>query len=245
MKNIGLVTTFLIFILLLSCSPKLSTKLDSANKYQALSYDKEVLVYGMGEEMPSVIEELGTVKVGDSGFTTKCDYDVVIAKAKEEARKAGGNSLLITEHKTPDLWSSCHRITAKILITAEPDSSFIAGLRGSSIEGKNYALLHVYRMGGSGLLVNYDLHLGDSTICKMKNNTAETITITKDGMNTLWAKTETKTEVPIKIEFGKEYYIRCGISMGIVVGRPTISVLNATAAKAEFQSTLTRNKQKK
>lgn len=82
--------------------------------YAPLDYREEVRVFEIEEKIPSDAEKLGTIKVGDSGFSIKCNYATVIDKAKMESRKVGGNVLKITKHKRPDLWSSCHRITADI-----------------------------------------------------------------------------------------------------------------------------------
>jgi hypothetical protein len=71
-------------------------------------------VLGIEEKIPSNAEKLGTIKVGDSGFSVDCNYATVLDKAKTESRKVGGNVLKITKHKGPDLWSSCHRITADV-----------------------------------------------------------------------------------------------------------------------------------
>jgi hypothetical protein len=100
----------------------------------------------------------------------------------------------------------------------------------------DYALLYVYRQSNQGVLVNFDLHLGDTVICRVANKCKEIIKIDKDGMNTLWARTESKTEIPINIKFGKEYYIRCDISMGVMVGRPKLKIVDNEIGKIEFQS---------
>ena len=90
-------------------------------------------------------------------------------------------------------------------------------------------------------MVGYDLHLGDSTICRVKNNFKTTLYIKKDGLNTLWAKTETKSEVPIDVKMGKTYYLRCGITMGAFVGRPKLELIDSRTGKAEFQSFKAKN----
>ncbi len=112
------------------------------------------------------------------------------------------------------------------------------------LEGADYALLHVYRSGG-GALVSYNLYLGNDTLCRVKNNFAETVKVVKDGRNSLWAKTETKEEVPINIEFGKEYYIHCSIAMGFFVGRPRITIVDPVVGKKEFETILSKQKTKK
>jgi lipoate-protein ligase A len=112
MKNITiLIFTFL--LLLTSCSPKISSSI--RKEYETLNYEEKVSVLQTNDKQPEDAEILGIVKVGDTGFSTKCDYDVVLEKAKLEARKVGGNAIRITKHKKPNFWSTCHRIEALIL----------------------------------------------------------------------------------------------------------------------------------
>ena len=218
-----------------SCGPKISKTLTT--NYSALDYREKVVILGLSDEMPQG-EILGEVKSGDTGFSTKCSYERVLSRLEDEARKAGGNVLKITKHKTPDFWSSCHRTTATILKV--DDVSSIQKEENILPEDADYALLHIYRYSGTGMIINYDLHLGDSVICSVKNRTKLTLKIDKKGPNILWAKTETKKEIPIDIEMGKEYYIRCSVSMGIIMGRPEIEIVDNQTGKAEFNSMIVK-----
>ena len=65
--------------------------------------------------------------------------------------------------------------------------------------------------------------------------------IKKDGLNTLWAKTEAKSQVPIDIKLGKTYYLRCGIAMGAFVGQPKLELVDSKAGKPEFESFKAKN----
>jgi len=100
----------------------------------------------------------------------------------------------------------------------------------------DYALLHVYRFRGAGSLINYDLKLGDSTVCRIRNNFKTTLKIKKEGLNVIWAKTETKKELPIDVVHGKQYYLRCGIGIGAFVGRPTLEFVDYNTGRQEFES---------
>jgi len=112
MKKTIILAFFGILILLSSCSPRINSSI--TKKYPALDSLDEVAVLEVAEKVPSNTEKLGEVKIGDTGFSTKCDFETVLEAAKVEARKAGGNLLKITDHTYPDLASSCHRITATI-----------------------------------------------------------------------------------------------------------------------------------
>ena len=224
-------------LFLTSCSAKLTSSMQRT--YAPLDYQEEVRVFELGEETPPNAEKLGTIKVGDSGFSTNCDYAVVIDKAKTESRKVGGNALKITEHKTPDIWSSCHRITAEVLRVDDMENYTAAAETAdidSALIDADYAIINVYRTGGQGALISYNLYLGDSIICRVTNNFCESIKIHKGGLNSLWAKTETKSEIPINVEFGKMYYVRCGIKMGAFVGRPSLEMVDKKTGKIEFNA---------
>jgi len=114
MKYLHKPLILIIIVIISSCSPKISTNITT--NYNPLDSKEEVVILGINKEVPKNAEILGQVKIGDTGFSIKCDYDIVIEKAKTEARKVGGNAIKILKHKTPSfLGSSCHRITARIL----------------------------------------------------------------------------------------------------------------------------------
>ena len=244
MKNLNFLLISVAIVFLASCSAKLTSSMQQT--YAPLDYKQDVRVFDLNEPAPANAEKLGTIKVGDSGFSTNCDYDVVLDKAKTEARRVGGNALKITKHKTPDFMSTCHRIIAEVLkvnniedYTVEPEAI------DSALIGADYAVINVYRAGGQGVLINYDLHLGDSVICRVKSNSSQSIKVYQSGLNTLWAKTESKTEIPINVEFGKVYYVQCGVKMGVMVGRPSIKMVDASIGKAAFAAIQAKQDKKK
>ena len=100
-----------VLITLSSCTPLITTKLE--RKLPAADSKQEIKVLELNTEIPIDAVVIGTVKIGDSGVTVNCGYQVVLDRAKLEARKAGGNAIKITEHIFPG-FSTCHRITAKI-----------------------------------------------------------------------------------------------------------------------------------
>ncbi len=234
--NIKVLSLVFCVVIMGSCTPKITTSVTKA--YSPLDYKEDVRVFGLEEDSPINAEVLGTVKIGDSGFTTDCGWDLVIEKAKLEARKLGGNALKITEHRPPSaMGSTCHRITATLLKVS--DIANIAPAKqliDSALLNADYALIHIYRNSSFGALVNYDLHLGDSVLTRVTINSKKTVKVRKTGYNTIWAKTESKTELPINIQLGHEYYVRCGIAMGILVGRPYLELVSNREGKTEYAS---------
>jgi uncharacterized membrane protein YhaH (DUF805 family) len=99
----------------------------------------------------------------------------------------------------------------------------------------DYALLHIYRPGSvKGVIVSYNLHLGDKALFRVKNKSKTTVKILTAGQQTLWAKTEARKKLPIDIQFGNEYYVRCGIRFGVFVGRPKLELVDNQRGKTEF-----------
>lgn len=239
MKINQIQTIVLVFALILfnACNPKVTRNIQS--NLPPLDFKQDVVVIELNQQKPENAEVLGVLKIGDSGFTTNCDYALVLDMAKTEARKVGGNAIKIEEHKLPGFSSTCHRIKASVLKIANIES-FVPKQEEEVILDVDYAIVNVYRSSGVGALVNYDLHLSDSVICRVKNNFKTTLHIRKDGLNSIWARTESKAIIPVDLKMGKTYYIRCGIAMGAFVGRPTLELVDRKIGEAEFQTIKTK-----
>ncbi len=225
-------TAFLGMLLIAGCAPKVRTNI--SQKYPALNFDEDVLRIPDQTKAPEGAELLGEVRVGDSGVTTNCSYALVLEKAKEEARKSGGNAIRVIEHKKPDLMSSCHRIIAEVFRLSWDQA---LGLQQDDTKTDSlidHAILYVYRDGGRGAFVSYNLNLGDSVICRVSNRFRQKIEIRNEGNYELWAKTESKASVPIKFVIGRTYYLRCGVGMGILLGRPTLDLVDRVTGEREY-----------
>lgn len=98
--------------LLFSCSPKIGTKIIS--KQNALSENDYVLVIDESDFFINDGINIGTIKSIDKGFSANCTYDEIIENFKKICKQNGANILNVIEHKSPDQWSSCHRVEAII-----------------------------------------------------------------------------------------------------------------------------------
>ena len=106
-------TIFVLFILILAaCSTSKQTSV--LNYSTPLPAGTPVEVFGIGQKLPNDVKFIGSISVGDSGFTSNCSYQEVINDAMSLARSMGGNIVQITSHKEPDIWSTCHRIKADV-----------------------------------------------------------------------------------------------------------------------------------
>ena len=95
-----------------ACSPKISSTI--TNKQPALGEDEFVLVLQKEDNFNNDGIEIGRIRSGDNGMSSGCTYYEVIGKLRQLARSNGANLIKITEHKSPDQWSTCDRLSAKI-----------------------------------------------------------------------------------------------------------------------------------
>ncbi|MBP5625615.1 MAG: hypothetical protein J6W98_01720 [Bacteroidales bacterium] len=229
---------FLLFVLgsamLVGCSPKISSNL--TRSYSPLAEDEEVVVLELGAPVPAEAELLGDISIGDTGFTSTKNgtYEEVLALAKEKARAAGGNVISITNHRTPDGQSTIHRIKGNIYRV--PDVSAITQTERTRTEHPDYAVIYFYRNSGLGPLVSYDVHVGETSVYRAKVNTKAEVKIYEAGPVEIWGRTEAKVSFPINIQLGEEYYVRCGINMGLLVGRPELEFVDEHVGYDEYNS---------
>lgn len=62
-------------------------------------------------------EKIGELKIGDTGFSTKCNEKDAISLIKKEGCKSGANIANIIDEKRIDVWSSCYRATIEFYKT--------------------------------------------------------------------------------------------------------------------------------
>ncbi|MEZ5199285.1 MAG: hypothetical protein R2764_23755 [Bacteroidales bacterium] len=121
-----------------SCAPMVTTTL--VTTFPPAGEEEQIKVLGLDDEIPVDAILLGTVKVGDNGFSANCGFREVLALAKKEAQKAGGNAIRITRHIPPGR-STCHRITAQILKTFDGYQVESFSMEPESIR---YAVFNIY-----------------------------------------------------------------------------------------------------
>ncbi|EDP69808.1 hypothetical protein FBALC1_09762 [Flavobacteriales bacterium ALC-1] len=116
MKKVNLY--FFISIVVVACSPKLKSNI--VQTLSPLSDNALVVVLDISDNQSIIGKAVGTIEAKDGGLAVSCTYYENILNLKKLARKAGANLIKITEHKTPDKWSSCHRLKAKIYSVTNP-----------------------------------------------------------------------------------------------------------------------------
>ena len=100
--------------------------------------------------------------------------------------------------------------------------------------GTPYALLHFYRPGKmTGFMIGYDVHVGDSVKYRARNGSRGEVRRRVPGPVTVWAKTEAREEIVLDVQPGREYYVRCTIGIGAVVGRPHLQHVSVAQGRKE------------
>ncbi len=232
-----------LIVLLSSCAASVSSKL-SNKSYQKLDDNTPIIVLEKDDTIPTDSQFIGDVKVGDSGFTTDCGYNKAVTEISNSAKMAGANIVQIIEVKKPSvLGSSCYRIKAKIYRNLNPESlATIAKSRDFKNKSRlpddsDYAVIHFYRPSiAVGTLIGYKIKdANDSIIGRVRNGEKFTYKTKEFGMQSFYGATESKEEIKMNIEKGKEYFVRCSITMGVLVGRPEISQIENYIGMREYE----------
>jgi Protein of unknown function (DUF2846) len=84
------------------------------------------------------------------------------------------------------------------------------------------ATIYFYRKSKfKGALVDYKVYIDTTLVGKM--NTGQVLVKNcAAGRRRIWAKTESEQGIFMNVEAGKTYFMECGVSLGVLVGVPTI-----------------------
>lgn len=101
-----------IMLLFPACKLK---KIVSVNDYYPPTAGR-LHIYQTGQSLPNNIIRIGSIEVGESGFTPpkECSYEKCITTIEDEAKKKGADIVYLVTIKEPGFWSSCYNITAEL-----------------------------------------------------------------------------------------------------------------------------------
>ena len=237
-KTIFYACVFASCVLLWGCAH--SVKVQTSSNYQSLNYDEKVHMFRIEDRLPEQYEVLGRIKLEDTGlFSVDCSYEEALEAVELEARKVGANAVKILKHEPPNAWGNrAHRIAAMLIRVDQENIHLIDEVKDQKeIPEADYALLYLYRPNVyQGWMISYDIKLDGNLLFRAFNNSKKIIKIKKEGLQTLSAITESEVEFPLDIRFGKIYYIKSSVDMGVFVGRPMLEQVSAGTGKKEFQS---------
>lgn len=111
MKTKQIIFTLCTLFVFSSC--KLKTVVNVGEYYAPVSH---VEVYRSNQQLPKNIIRIGSIEVGDTGFTKTedCSYEACLVAIKNEAKKSGADLACIIHIKEPSSWSTCYHITAEL-----------------------------------------------------------------------------------------------------------------------------------
>lgn len=116
MKNI--LFAYLLVLLCFSCAPQLKSTILKTRP--PLSENDLIVVLDISDDQPIDEDLVGSIAAKDGGLSVNCTYYENVLNLKALARNAGANLVKITEHKTPDKRSTCHRLKANIYYVLNP-----------------------------------------------------------------------------------------------------------------------------
>lgn len=113
MKKLVLVS--IICLLLSSCSSQVDYVANSTTRTPRPK-NCSIDVYLPGTSLNKPYSIIGSIIIGDSGFSVDCGQATVFKQVKEQGCLAGADAVLLTEIKEPDWLSTCYRIQGSMLV---------------------------------------------------------------------------------------------------------------------------------
>jgi hypothetical protein len=117
LKNLTPLISTLLILSLIGCAPsvrRLNYK-DGVESSAGAGPDCNPTIRRNLREDPETEEVLGTMKIGDTGFSTNCSEDEVLRILRTEACRLGADVVVLYNIRQPDFISSCYRATADFI----------------------------------------------------------------------------------------------------------------------------------
>lgn len=96
------------------------------------------------------------------------------------------------------------------------------------------ATVYFYRPGRlGGAIVGYNLRQDGEVVGRIKDYSV-LVLHPSPGAHLYKAETEDESSIRLTIEPGKSYFVECGISTGIIVGRPVFRIVSKAEAKRQI-----------
>lgn len=181
------------------------------------------------DEIPESAQKLGTMIVAPRYLTTtkKGTYDEVLRIARDQTKKSGGNAAFIVSHSLPDTSHATHRIVVDMLQI--PDSCSIHINKKDSTHPE-YASVWLYRYSWCPECT-YDVYIDEKFVYRSNGGTMTEVRFYESGQHEIWAKTEKRVSLPIKVDVGKDYYIETNVWSGVLVPNPLLFQVSEFAGR--------------
>jgi hypothetical protein len=173
-----------------------------------LANAQDIIIKKNGDEISAKIQEIGVIEIKYKKFDNQNGpvYSIVKTEVFMIKFENGTKEVYTSDANTNISNNNVNAIT-------EPAS-------------KEQATVIIYRSNfPSGWAVVYDIYADEKYLTKIKNNTYFEVKL-DPGYVVFNAMTEQpKVTLPMTLESGKTYYIRCGVSTGMWVGRPSLQLI--------------------
>jgi len=195
-------------ILFISCSPQITRSIvqEKPKKYE------QVTILSLDVDAPPKSTFIGTIKISDNGFTTKCSQEEVWQEAIKECHEAGGNIIKIIKEKYPGASSTCYGLTADIY------HSTIKPVNDTIKSKKNTVKLYFFRPDiHFESLRDFNIFDSDGNqILKLGNGEKLLYETHTSGELKFYAGKNGKNLFKIEVISGQEYFIVCRLVEGWV-----------------------------
>lgn len=96
-------------------------------------------------------------------------------------------------------------------------------------------VVYVYRPDSFvGAAVHYDVYAGDIKLCDLVRG-GYCSYLARPGELEIWGKTEAKGSVTVDVKAGQEYYVKGGLSVGVLVGHPNLTIVDKSVGEQEIK----------
>ncbi len=96
-------------------------------------------------------------------------------------------------------------------------------------------LVYIYRPDSiMGAAIHYDVYAGDVKLCDLVRGGYCTY-LAKPGELEIWGKTEAKGSVTVDVKAGQEHYVKGGLSVGVFVGHPNLTIVDQIVGSKEIE----------
>ncbi|MXV37978.1 hypothetical protein GO491_04700 [Flavobacteriaceae bacterium Ap0902] len=217
MNKNQLIGVLILSLSLVSCGTSLKTNLTNNYEREKLTNDEVFIIYDE-TELPKESKEIGSIKIGDSGFSTKCSKEEVLNDAINTAKTNNSNIIFIDELKEPNFHSSCYRLEGRIFYNnSENMNELWAKSNNVFDENADYAIVHFLckEEKPSGLTYmkaglvggTYKVSYNNEKF-KISEYSVITKKVLKEGLTEISGSSYTRRgEVEIDIKHGHEYFI--------------------------------------
>lgn len=101
---------------------------------------------------------------------------------------------------------------------------------------ENMGIVYFYRPSSLiGAIISYDIYLDQQRVGRSINGKYFYLMLEPNQYH-FSAQTESKEEVWVKVEEGKAYYVKTGVNLGLMVGRPDFQQIPEYSANEEIRA---------